>query len=208
MMQIDGAAAMTGAKPPSMSVRTNTLRARRGQAVMTAAKDTLIVVPIDAGNAPIETTLTSSGALKVRTMMSVGHIERKGKVLQLGMLLALTVVAAAEADPWQYGYLVARARCGNQQVTLVSQIFGWCPADYPSRTEFSSEVFKRQHSDDVQRYMAAYCGSTTQPPWIHLLFESTRARAEERRKQDLCPRGHETIKEFYCSCEAYSSKCR
>jgi hypothetical protein len=150
---------------------------------------------------------TSSGSLEERRVISLRHRERRGLTLLLGVLLGLTVMETAEADPWQYGYLWASVRCDNKQVTLVSQVFGWCPADYPSRTEFSSEVFVLQHSDDVQRYLAAYCGPTTKFPWIHLLFHSTRAGAEQRRNQDLHPRGHETIKEFYCSCGVYSSKC-
>src|SRR5262245_42305644 len=92
-----------GGKEPqrhtAQDTRVNALRARGGKAAMTTVKGALIVVPSNVVKSPIETSLTSSGVLKVRTAMGMQDMARRGLAVLLGSLLGLAAHAAA-ASPW------------------------------------------------------------------------------------------------------------
>jgi hypothetical protein len=138
--------------------------------------------------------------------MGMRHMARRGLALLLSIMLGQAAQAVA-APAWEYGFLVARASCGSTTVKVVSQVFRWCSWDYPLGR--APDVFRAQHKDEVLRRLAPHCGPSATLEYYNIEgWTHKRDDAERSHGAALQRRGREIIDDWYCSCEAYSSKCR
>lgn len=136
----------------------------------------------------------------MKTLRSVLYLKRAT------VLLILSCLSAAAAEPFQYGYISTNVDCKEPgkppRMKFVSQTFAFCPAEVSgSRIIQDTKIFLHQ-------LVKSSCGENYSVSFSYVDVRDTESQAERDRQQSLREAGYGEHVEWHASVDYYSSKCR